>query len=773
MKLPRKRIIIAAALLSGAAALCLPRLCAPPLSGRIPLSRELLDRHGALLRFTLSSDDKYRHWLPLSALSPTLVQATLLQEDRHFRAHPGVNPASIARAFYRTYLRRGRRIGGSTLTMQLARIMYRINSKTPSGKLAQMARAVQLELSYSKNDILEAYLNLAPYGGNVEGAGAAARIYFGKDAAELTLQEAFTLCVIPKSPGLRSLKGQPSAELVKAREALFSQWLARHPEDRDKAPLVSAPMQLDTPGSLPVLAPHFTNSVLEEYPSARRARTTLDLPLQTVAERKVATYIRRKREYGIVNAAAMIVDTRDMGVRAVVGSADYADKAISGQVNGTQARRSPGSALKPFIYALAMEQGLIHPMTMLKDTPFSYRGFNPENFDGDFQGPLHARDALVKSRNVPAVFLASKLKSPTLYEFLKKAGVTPLRDEGFYGLALALGGAEISMEKMAELYAMLDNAGKLKPLRKLESEKQPPGTQLLSPEAAYMVLDILKDNPPPAQSFRRDWTAGNIPVRWKTGTSAGFRDAWAIGVAGNYVIAVWVGNFDGRPNPAFIGADAAAPLMFELTDALKGMHLITGRETRPLPMGLTKAEVCAVSGQIPGPHCPVRTHTLFIAGKSPIKKCDIHRQVAVNSVSGMAACSKDKNIVYKVYEFWPSDLLKIFRQAGIPRRLPPPPAPSCTFTGAATGRAPAITSPQAGVTYTISADGKSAEKIALSAVTDSDAATLYWFIDADYIGAVPAGQAAFWKPKPGSFTVRTVDDRGRADSRKITVSISQ
>lgn len=773
MTRPRKRAIIAAALLSGAAALCLARLCAAPPGSRVPLSRELRDRHGTLLRFTLSSDQKYRLWLPLAEISPTLVEATLLQEDNHFKVHPGINPVSLCRAFYSTYISKGRRIGGSTLTMQLARIIYRINSKTPAGKLAQMARALQLEAMYSKNQILEAYMNLAPYGGNVEGAGAAARVYFGKDAAELTLQEALTLCVIPKSPGLRSLRGAPSAELIKARSALFARWRSRHPEDAEKETFISSPMQLDAPGSLPLLAPHFTDSILADYPSARRERTTLDLPLQSAAERKLAAYIRRRREYGLANAAALIVDTRDMGVRAAVGSADYFNREISGQVNGTQAPRSPGSAIKPFIYALAMEQGLAHPMTMLKDTPFSYRGFNPENFDGDFQGPLHARDALIKSRNVPAVYLASHLKEPTLHAFLKKAGVTPLREEGFYGLSLALGGAEISMEKIAELYAMLANEGRLKPLRKLESESISGGEKMLSPEAAYMVLDILKDNPPPAQSFRRDWTAGNLPVSWKTGTSAGFRDAWAIGVAGGYVVAVWVGNFDGRPNPAFIGADAAAPLMFELVDALKGLHFVTGGERRPVPPGLTKTEVCAVSGQIPGPHCQVKAKTLFIAGKSPITKCSIHRQVAVSAVSGMAACPGDAKVVYKTYEFWPSDLLKIFRQAGIPRRLPPPPDPSCSFTAGISGRAPAITSPQAGVVYSLPADGKGADKISLSAVTDSDAETIYWFVDAEYVGAAPAGQPAFWKPKPGTFTVRAVDDRGRADSRKMTVAIAQ
>ena len=774
---PSARLLSTAALLAAAAVLCYLVFGQQPLAARVPLSREVYDRNGTLLRLTLSSDEKYRRWVPLERISPVLREAVLLQEDRLFRFHPGVNPKALARAFYHTYIRKSRRVGGSTVTMQLARMKYRINSKTIPGKLMQILRAFQLELFHSKNEILEAYLNLVPYGGNVEGVGAAALVYFGKDVNDLTLQEALTLCVIPKNPAARNLarsgKAAEPPEVAAAREKLFAVWVNRHPPDRLKKPLISAPMALGSPSELPFRAPHFVDSIIEEYPAVRIAKTTLDEDLQLMAERKLASYIRRKSETGIKNGAVMIVNAANMEVLAQVGSADYFGSAISGQVNGTKAPRSPGSALKPFIYALALDQGLIHPQTMLKDAPFSYGGFNPENFDGDFQGPIHAAQALVKSRNVPAVQLSSRLDNPSLYAFLKKAGVSPLREESFYGLALALGGAEISMEKMTELYAMLADGGLLRPLRKLSGDKNPSETRLLSPEASYITLDMLKDNPPPEQSFRREWTAGRSIVRWKTGTSCGFRDAWAVGIAGHYVISVWIGNFDGHGNPAFVGLEAAAPLLFELVDAVKNTQRTMGEIYIPGRKNLTTVRVCAVSGEMPGPDCPVTMETLFIAGKSPIKKCDIHRRVAINPKTGLAACPRQPGAVYKVYEFWPSDLLKIFRQAGIPRRLPPPPDPACAAAGNATGKAPDITSPQGGLVYTVSAAKEQKERIAFSAVTDADVKTLYWFIGTEYAGAAEPGQAVIWKPRAGVFTVRAVDDAGRSSSRKLVVETVQ
>jgi penicillin-binding protein 1C len=683
---------------------------------------------------------------------------------------------SVARAAWETYVIKDRRIGGSTITMQLARIRYGINSKSIGGKLRQMLKALQLEIHYSKDEILEAYLNLAPYGLNVEGAGAASLVYFGKRASDLTLEESLALSVIPQSPG-RRMPGRSAGEtdpLFEARNALFEKWLDEHPEDEEQRSLFSLPVVMQGPSELPFLAPHFTDDVLGENPRTSELFTTLDLDLQQLIERNARNYVERKKEVGIRNVSALIVDHRNMGVKAVLGSVDFFNDSIQGQVNGTRALRSPGSTIKPFIYALGFEQGLIHPMSMLKDSRTSFGAWSPENFDHKFVGPVKVREALVRSRNLPALEVASMLGEPGLYDFLKSAGIEHFRDESFYGLALAMGGAELTMEELAELYAMLANGGDLRPLNKLkkESESESEGRRLLSREATYLVMDVLKDNPRPYSDFPINWTADDIAVRWKTGTSFGFRDAWSVVVFGPYVIAVWVGNFDGEGNPAFVGRQAAGSLFFQFIDAIKAKG-ISPVYNRGL-LNVKEVEVCAVSGQLPGRYCDHTVKTLFIPGKSPIRVCDIHREVLVDARTGLRACTeKGTQTRAEVYEFWPSDVLNIFRQAGIPRRTPPPHSPGCSLDVVAEkGLPPKITSPEREVSYTIRASKEGEEKtLPLMAVTDADSREVYWFMDEKFLGKAKSGETFFWEPKPGDFVVRVVDDHGRSDSRGIAVLV--
>lgn len=749
----------------------------PPLNQGFSFSREVYDRHGRLLRLTLSSDEKYRRWVALKEISPKLIEAVLLQEDRFFYFHPGVNPFSLAKAFWQSYAARdGFRMGGSTVSMQLARMLYRIDSRTLRGKAVQTLKAIQLELLYSKKSILEAYLNLVPCGGNVEGFPSASLIYFSKETNKLSPPEIMTLCIIPKSPARRSLKPAKAGkktEADKARRRLFVRWLVKYPGDERFAGSFPVFSEIRPVSSLPFYAPHFVDAALRSSLIGNKLETTLDLGIQKLIENQVHDYVRQKKHLGIVNAAALLIDVRDVAVRASVGSADFYDKNIEGQINGTTSRRSPGSTLKPFIYGLALDQGLIHPMTMLKDTPVSYGGFNPENFDRDFSGPVHAKDALIRSRNIPAVNLAMQLNSPGLYGFLKKAGVAPLKDEKYYGLALALGGAEISMEKLGEFYAMLPNGGRLRPLRYFKDEDNSWQEQLLSGEASFMVLEMLKANPRPGQGFRQEWTASHLPVAWKTGTSYGFRDAWSVGVFGPYVLLVWVGNFNRESNPSFVGVEAAAPLMFRVIDALRAQE----KGLRPLLPSAQKTaqvEVCSVSGQIPGPYCLKKTDTWFIPGKSPIKICEIHRGVFIDRRTGLRACSFDKKWTrLDIYEYWPSDILKVFKAGGIPRRLPPPENPACPAGyGGETGASPIITSPQPGVTYSLRMKKSENTKIPFTAVTDADARALYWFMNQNYVGRSKSGEPFFISPGPGKYVVRVVDDRGRSDLRDIAIQVA-
>jgi penicillin-binding protein 1C len=749
-------------------------------------SRAVSDRHGKLLRLTRSPDGAFRRFVPLSEISPLLVEATLLHEDRRFFWHPGVDPLRLVEAAVSTW--KGRREGGSTVTMQLARRLGRFSSRRPLGKLRQVFAALWIELRHSKREILEAYLNLCPYGGNIEGAAGASEVYFGTSPDKLTLPQALTLALLPQRPAARvataaSESGSPgsdgaavefTAELNRARHALLGRWLRSHPEDREQA--VFADLALSPKGArhLPFQAPHFVDEVLRLQPQGDLA-TTLDLDRQKLVESAVQRYLAQVRPVGLDNAAVLLVDARDMGVRAAVGSGNYFDEALQGQESGLTAKRSPGSTVKPFIYALALQQGLIHPLSLLKDAPLDFAGYEPEDFDGQFMGPLSAHDALIHSRNVPAVRLAAQLRNPNLYDLLVLAGVRGLRPESHYGLAVALGGAEVTLEELAELYAMLADGGRIRPLRRLQSDPAAEGRPLITPQASYLVLDMLKDNLPPEEATGLGSTSSRLSIPWKTGTSNGFRDAWAIGIVGPYVLGVWLGHFDGRGDPALKGREAAAPLFFSIADALQSTEGTLPEPWRVAPNGLISAKLCAVSGQIPGPHCPHVVRGAFIAGVSPIETCEVHRAVEVDIATGRRACpGSGRPTRQEVYEFWPSDLLKIFAEARLPRRTPPPVDPSCPLDALATaGLPPQIVSPQRSVTYALASAESPAgggSEIPFLASVDADVREVNWFLDESFLGRSHRGEALYWTPEPGRYLVRAVDDHGRAAAREIRVA---
>lgn len=770
----RLRRVVCAAALFGAAWLALPRLVPKPLLVNRPgFSQEVRARDGSLLRLTLASDERYRLFVPLEEIPPVVVEATLFQEDRHFFRHPGVNPFSLLRAVRETYLGGVRRVGGSTLTMQVARLRFDLSTRTPRGKGVQILRALELELFYTKREILEAYLNLAPYGANVEGVGAASLVWFGKPVAKLTLAEALTLAVLPKSPAARS----PHAErgrvaLAAARRALDARWRTTHGSDAG-AMLDLLPLRARE--ELPFRAPHLVDRLVAEHPFAARLESALDPRLQRLAERQVALHLERGRRFGIRNAAALVVDHRTMEAVAYVGSGDHGDPAIRGPVDGVRGRRSPGSALKPFLYALSIDAGRIHPETLLRDASLTISAWNPENFERDFLGPISATDALVRSRNLPAVQLANALPGPGLHGLLAAAGIGGLRSADHYGLALALGGVELRLDELVTLYAMLANGGTLRPLRLLRAidGAAPPSagepTRLLSREASHLVLEMLRTNPRPGQDVRASDTRARRGVPWKTGTSWGFRDAWALGLVGPYVVGVWIGNFDGTPNPSFVGREAAGPLFFGLADALRAA---SGAAEPPPPrdLALVRVEVCALSGAVPGAHCPSRKATWVVPGVSPIAPCAIHREVAIELATGLRACpGETRGVRRDVYEFWPSDLLGLFRSVGIARRTPPPFARDCGV-GRAGGEPLRIELPEARVAYQIRPGAQ--DPIPFTAASDADGRRVHWFVDDAYVGATPSSGTLFWTARPGRFVVRAIDDLGRTQTRMLRVDVA-
>jgi len=739
----------------------------PPLSGRYPKSTAIYARHGELLRLTLASDGQFRLWTPLSQIPTPLRTAALLYEDRWFYRHSGVNPWALARAAWTT-LAGGGRQGGSTITMQLSRQLYRIDRRSYLGKLCQIALALWLELRYSKDEILEAYLNGVSYGGNIVGIGAASRIYFHKPAAELNLVESLTLAVIPQNPARRfpAHNALPEA-LLAARQRLWQSWIAAFPEDSRFANDLALPLPVYSRRELVIEAPHLTDLLLQRCAGAETVHSSLHLNVQKSLERSLRNYLAVNRGKGIQNAAALLIDADTMQVRALVGSADYRNAAIDGQVNGALAKRSPGSTLKPFVYALALDQGLVHPRTILADLPTAFGPYSPENFDGRFIGPVTVQDALIRSRNVPAVVTAAKLSGPTLYQFLQRAEVGRLQGEAHYGLSLALGGGEVTMEELAELYALLANQGMSRRLDYCGERSETGPLPLLSSAAAFITLDMLKHNPRP-DSKRPD----RPDTAWKTGTSWGFRDAWSVGVVGHHVLVVWVGNFDGAKNPALIGGKAAAPLFFSIIDSLRSQRLLNGLDD-PIPAfkpeAVAEVEVCAASGDLPNADCPVRAKTWFIPGKSPIKTSTLHRAVYLDPETGSIVCPNTANSHKEIAEFWDSEMLRLFEQAGMPRR-PPPLLPGCYRNPEGLGDAPRIVSPSRAGTYALRL-GK-ASTLALKAnTTASD--SVYWFANQSFIAKTAPSEAYSWQPShPGRYLISAVDAAGRSASTEIRVELA-
>lgn len=723
----------------------------PPLLDGLSFSRIVLDSKGGILKISHSEDQKYRLRVNLDAIASELVKATLFYEDRHFYAHPGVNPLAILRAILS--IPGGRRMGASTITMQAARLRYNLKTTTISGKLRQIWLALVLERHYSKKEILEAYFNLAPYGGNVESIEAAARVYFNKAASALTDLESHALAVIPQNPGARNpVNGSREFQLARARlEKSMGGKMAHETE----LPALHARKR----GDLPFLAPHLS---LELLANNREAviRAGIERDLQIMLDNAIKSFVKRGKRHGINNASALLVDCESMRVCALTGSASFYDAAISGQVDGSRAKRSPGSTLKPFIYALALDQGIIHPMSILADTPKSFGGYDPENFDRGFRGPVPAHEALKASRNLPAISLAESLAWPGLYGFLEEAGIKLPRDAGHYGLALALGGAEISMRKLAELYAMLANKGLWQPLRLYDNDAGSPPRRLLSPEAAWLTLRML---------WREDEDGGLI---YKTGTSNGFRDAWTAGLAGRYALVVWVGNFDNQSNPFFVGATAALPLYREIVEALAAKRRLAPFAQNPPPeLSLEKTRVCSATGDLDRGRCSQTEETWLITSVSPTKDSGILRPVLIDRETGLRACQPDDGNTEEIWmEFWPSEMSDIFATAGIHKPAPPEWLPQCSRAkNMVASKPPSIILPKKNVVYQRKISGESFQ-IPLMASADSEADKIHWYSGSRYLGSSRPGEILFWNnPGGGAAEIMAVDNLGASVKRKCLI----
>jgi penicillin-binding protein 1C len=526
-----------------------------PLEQARQVSTTIVDRNGKLLRAYAMADGRWR--LPVdakAAVDPGYLKLLLAYEDRRFRSHVGVDPLALGRAAFQLVTRGHIVSGGSTITMQLARLMEPRRERSVYAKLRQMVRALQIERQLTKDQILDLYLALAPYGGNLEGIRAASIAYFGKEPKRLSLAESALLVALPQSPETRRLDRYPDVARA-ARDRVLDRMVedgSVSAEDAVQAKEVPVP-RLRKP--MPILAPHSADAALATVKDVPVIALTLDSSLQRNLEA-----LARDRAAALgpnISIAILAVDNESGDVLARIGSPDYFDDARAGQVDMTRAVRSPGSTLKPFIYGLAFEDGFVHPESLIDDRPIRFGSYAPENFDMTFQGTVPVRKALQMSLNVPAIALLDRVGASRLSSRLKQAGANlVLPKDEVPGLAMGLGGVGVTLQDLVQLYSGLARLGNTRPLREIMNSDQRDTLRLMDQVAAWQVGNVLIGTPPPENGVHNR-------IAFKTGTSYGYRDAWSVGFDGHITVGVWVGRPDGAPVPGLVGRTAAAPILFD------------------------------------------------------------------------------------------------------------------------------------------------------------------------------------------------------------------
>jgi penicillin-binding protein 1C len=563
-------------------------------------SSVVLASNGTPLRAFPDRDGVWRYPVTPDQVSPLYIEALLGYEDRWFRWHPGINPLSLARAFAQL-LRHGHIVsGGSTLTMQVASLLEP-HSRSVLGKVHQMLRALQLEAHLSKRGILTLYLDQAPFGGTIEGVEAASWAYLGKPASRLSHAEAALLAVLPQAPS-RLRPDRHAARARAARDKLLGRMAAlgiwTPAVVRDAKIEAVAARSLHPPLTAALLA----RRLHAADPRTRRIRTTIDAGLQRALEARLGDYLAHLP--GRTSAALLVVENRTLATRVYIGSGAFGSEARLGHVDMVQAWRSPGSTLKPFLYGLALDDGLIDSESLLIDAPQSFGGYRPGNFDSAFAGPVGAADALRESLNVPAVELLDRVGPARFAARLANAGVTLRLPRGVEpNLAIILGGVGARLEDLVGAYAALNRDGVAGRLR-LRTDDPAIERRVLSPGAAWIVRTILEAHPRPGYAVDTFDPGTHPRVAWKTGTSYGYRDAWAIGSTRRYTVGVWIGRPDGTPLPGQYGAVTALPLMFRAIDSLPRAAMTA--TPRPPPASVTRADVCWPLGLAFDPAHPAR-----------------------------------------------------------------------------------------------------------------------------------------------------------------------
>jgi penicillin-binding protein 1C len=733
-----------------------------PLPDKVEYSTMVTDNKGELINAYLTKDEKWRMKTELDEISPLLQKTIIAKEDKYFYSHPGINPVAVGRAFFKNIFRMKRTSGASTITMQVARALEP-GKRNIWSKIREMFRAFQLELKYSKKEILQLYLNLVPYGGNIEGVKSASLLYFNKNPDHLSLAEITALSIIPNRPS-SLVMGKNNDLIIEERNRWLKKFAAdkvfteKEIEDALAEPLTA------TRNTVPHYAQHLSYKLKKQ--GGHFIKTHIDLNTQLKTEKLVEDYSRSLKLRNIKNAAVIIIDNKTHNVISYVGSSSFIDTTDGGQVNGANAIRQPGSTLKPLLYAMCFDEGLLTPKMMMTDVPVNYQGYAPENYDQKFNGYVTVEYALEHSLNIPAVKSLQLLGHDKLIQKLAACDFKQIRkDQNKLGLSMILGGCGATLEEMTGLFSSFASNGTYISPSYSMNDTLHKKVNIVSDAAAYMIDEILsKVNRP---DFPLSWSATEkMPkIAWKTGTSYGRRDAWSIGFNKNYTVGVWCGNFSGVGVADLSGAEIATPLLFKIFNTI---DYDSDEEWFSLPKDCEQRMVCSETGLVPGGNCKNLIMDEFIPLISSTQQCNNRQEVLLSAdekISYCKACVPETGYKKKLMKITEPEMQAYFSENGMSYEKIPPHNENCEVIFK--GNAPNITFPVNGSEYLISK--KNPEPLMLTCKAAAEVSKVYWYIDDKFFKAAHPGEKQFFVPTEGPVKISCTDDKGRNRNIKIMV----
>ncbi|MEQ8469811.1 MAG: penicillin-binding protein 1C [Marinoscillum sp.] len=742
-----------------------------PLSQRLPhdYSQVILANDSSFLRVFLNTQEQWCLPPQLSQNIPAnLKTAVLTYEDKYFYTHPGINPVALIRAAYLN-AKHGRVIsGGSTITMQVAR-MIRNEERTLFQKILEIFLALKLEVKYSKEELLDEYLSHAPYGSNIRGYLAASYRFYDKHPDQLSWAEAATLAVLPNAPGM-VFPSKNNSELKRKRDELL---LKLRNEEMIDLETYELSLLEPVPGEIipfPLAAPHLTEKIHREN-QLSIVKTSIDPTIQYETNFFVRQHAATMRQMGVANACALVINNQSGKVVSYVGSQDFDDLEHLGRVDGVQAARSSGSILKPYLYALSIDEGLILPTTLIKDVPTYFSSFSPNNASEKFAGIIPANKALIYSLNIPAVRLLNAYGVDKFYNQLKAAGISTLfRTSDEYGLPIILGGSEVTPWDIGILYSGMANGGNFSTISYLEKGQNPHKNNLLSAGASYLILEEMKELIRPGLEFFWKKYGNQKPIAWKTGTSYGHKDAWAVGTTPDWTIVVWVGNFDGASNKNLSGMKSAGPLLFNILNVLP--------KSEPEWFKTEKADfvsikICEETGFYVSENCPHSTISEAPKHMKPMRICPFHQSLVVNEPSSQVVCSHcwTGTQVSKNYLNYPPDVNYYLRQNGGLIEDIPQHNPGCPTRQEKDMLQIIYPLDLANIVVTRDFDGTFQPVVSRVATRFPDR-EVFWYLDDSFLGSTVDQPSLPLKLRSGDHQLRVVDSEGNSDRVKFNVVIN-